>query len=48
MKTCILTLVLACAVLFSLSQTITQAEYFIDNDQGIGKNTKTYRSVGCR
>jgi hypothetical protein len=40
MKTCILTLVLACAVLFSLSQTITQAEYFIDNDQGIGKNTR--------
>ena len=40
MKTCIITLLLACAALFSLAQNITQAEYFIDKDKGIGKNTK--------
>jgi len=40
MKTCIITLILACAALFSLAQTIKQAEYFIDKDKGIGKNTK--------
>ncbi|TKK69937.1 T9SS type A sorting domain-containing protein [Ilyomonas limi] len=40
MKTCIITLLLACAGLFSLAQNIMQAEYFIDKDKGIGKNTK--------
>ena len=39
MKTTILTLLLVCAKLFSLAQTISQAEYFIDTDKGFGKNT---------
>lgn len=40
MKTSIITLLLVCAALFSLAQTINQAEYFIDKDKGVGKNTK--------
>ena len=47
MKTCIITLLLACATLFSLAQSITQAEYFIDNDKGIGKNTKLNITPGA-
>ncbi len=39
MKTSIFTLLLACVTLFSLAQSITQAEYFIDVDKGFGKNT---------
>jgi hypothetical protein len=39
MKTSIITLLLACATSFSLAQSITQAEYFIDVDKGFGKNT---------
>jgi len=40
MKTSIITLLLVCTTLFSLAQTIKQAEYFIDKDKGIGKNKK--------
>src|SRR5438045_2485324 len=39
MKTSLITLLLACVTLFSLAQSITQAEYFIDIDKGFGKNT---------
>jgi hypothetical protein len=39
MKTSMITLLLACATLFSVAQTIVQAEYFIDVDKGFGKNT---------
>jgi len=40
MKTCIITLLLACATLFSLAQKVVQSEYFIDKDKGLGKNIK--------
>jgi hypothetical protein len=40
MKKNIITLLLSYCILFSAAQSITQAEYFIDTDKGIGKNTK--------
>jgi hypothetical protein len=38
MKTSMITLLLACVTLFSVAQSIIQAEYFIDVDKGFGKN----------